>query len=68
LRNTIASKGLKTPVYDFGMGIKIKMCENKRGGQAGLENRMSPSKVEKRGKHLVIKISMFPPQKEEKSN
>ena len=31
LRNIIVPKGLRTPVYDFGMGFKIRRCKNKRG-------------------------------------
>jgi hypothetical protein len=36
LRNIIALKGLRTPVYDFGMGFKIRRCKNKRGETGGL--------------------------------
>jgi hypothetical protein len=66
LRNTIVSKCLITPVYDFGMGFKVRRCENRRGGQAGLENRMSPSKVEKTGEILGHKNKYFPPKGGEK--
>jgi hypothetical protein len=46
-------------------GVKVKGKKQKRE-QAGLENRLFPLKLRRRGKDLVMKLNPFPPERRRK--
>jgi hypothetical protein len=50
LKNNIAPKGLRTPVYDFGMGFKIRRFKNKRVDMRAWKTACPPLSGENRGK------------------
>jgi hypothetical protein len=61
LRNIIAPKNLRIPVYDIGMGFKIRMCKNKRGDIRAWKTAC-PLLSGVQGKDFVIKLNLFPPK------
>jgi hypothetical protein len=65
LRNIIAPKDIRKPVYDFGMGFKIRRCKNK-GGTGGLGKPHVPPQVENTGERLGYKTKSVPPKRRRK--
>ena len=67
MRNIIAPKGLRTPVYDFGMGFKIRRCKYKKGDIRAWKTACPPLSREY-GERLDPKTKSVPSKKEEKKN